>query len=165
MEKTKDESITQERIKMELRYGDHYSYFVDVNGLLKGEWGGFKELNEYGPNGEAMFEIYYDHFSRGIPINEFGYFYNKFSCKKYDGIIKLSVLNLYICEKNGRFGLMHEDEKSILHTVYKGIAPCFWGVCPGYGSRPISLLGDSLSDYWDEKYKKTGHLQNPVLKN
>lgn len=105
MGKAKEETDNQEKLKIERRYGDHYSYFVDANGLLRGEWGGFEELYDYGPNGEAMFEIYYIHFSRRVPINEYGFFYNKFSCKKYDGIIKLPHVNLYICEKNGRFVL------------------------------------------------------------
>lgn len=94
MKKANEETANQERIKIERRYGDHYSYFVDANGLLSGEWGGYEELYDCGPNGEAMFEIYYNRFSRHIPINEFGYFYNKFSCKKYDGVIKLPKVNL-----------------------------------------------------------------------
>ena len=28
------------RIRMELRCGNNYSYYVDANSLLKGEWGG-----------------------------------------------------------------------------------------------------------------------------
>lgn len=57
METTKEESINQERVKIEIRYGDHYSYFVDANGLLKGEWGGYHELESVGPNGEIMYEL------------------------------------------------------------------------------------------------------------
>ena len=152
MEKAKEGSATQ-KIKIERRYGNHYSYFVDANGLLKGEWGGFDELNDYGPNGEAMFELYYSHFSRRIPINEFGFFYNKFSCKKYDGILKLPKCDFYICEKNGRFGLINSDERYILHTAYNEVAPYFWGLHPGYGMRPIYLLNNNLYNYWEDEYK------------
>lgn len=155
MEKTKEEANNQERLKIERRYGDHYSYFVDANGLLKGEWGGFEELYEDGPNGEAMFEIYYIHFSRRIPINEFGFFYNKFSCKKYDGIVKIPKCDLYICEKNGRFGVIDENEKSILHTAFNEIKPYYWGVYPGYGRRQIYMLGDNIYRSWEEEYKET----------
>lgn len=154
MGKSKEGTDNRERIKIERRYGDHYSYFVDANGLLQGEWGGFEELYEYGPNGEAMFEIYYIHFSRRIPINEYGFFYNKFSCKKYDGILKLPHVNLYICEKNGRFGLIREDETCILHTVYKEIKPYVWGVYPGYGRRQLYMLGDNFYSLWEEEYKE-----------
>lgn len=146
-------TIDSQRIKIERRYGDHYSYFVDANGILKGKWGGFDDLLEPGPNGEAMFEIYYTHFSRRIPINEFGFFYNKFSCKKYDGILKLPKCELYICEKNGRFGLIDADEKCLLHTTYNEIKPCFEGVSPGYGMRYLYLLANNPNDVWEDKYK------------
>ena len=152
MEKAKEGSATQ-KIKIEHRYGNHYSYFVDANGLLKGEWGGFDELYDHGPNGEVMFELYYSHFRRKIPINEFGFFYNKFSCKKYDGILKLPKCDFYICEKNGRFGLINSDEKFVLHTVYNDIVPYFWGLHPGYGMRPIYLLNDNLYYCWKDEYK------------
>ena len=66
MEKAKEGTDNRERIKIERRNGDHYSYFVDANGLLQGEWGGFEELYEYGPNGEAMFEIIF-----ALPANFF----------------------------------------------------------------------------------------------
>ena len=155
MKKANEETANQERIKIERRYGDHYSYFVDANGLLSGEWGGYEELYDCGPNGEAMFEIYYNRFSRHIPINEFGYFYNKLSCKKYDGVIKLPKVNLYICEKNGRFGLIDEDEKSILHIAYKEIEPYVWGVYPGYGRRQLYMLGNNFDSMWEEEYKET----------
>lgn len=147
--------MVQGKIKIERQYGNNYSYFMDVNGLLKGEWGGFSKLYDSGPNGEAMFGIYYCHFNRIITINEYGFFYNKFSCKKYDGILKLPATSLYICEKNGRFGLINEDEETILHTVYKEISPYIWGVVAGYGIRQISMLYDHLENLWREEYRQT----------
>lgn len=116
MKKSKEETANQERIKIERRLG----CFVDANGLLNGEWGGFQELCDKGPKGEAMFELYYNRFSRHISINEFGFFYNKFSCKKYDGVLKLDD-DVYLCEKNERFGLIDENEKTILHVCYNHI--------------------------------------------
>ena len=92
MEIAKDETFNQERINIECRYGDHCSFFVDANGVLPGEWGGYEELYDCGPNGEALYEIYYSHFRRRILINEYGFFYNKFSCKKYDAHRR------YVCE-------------------------------------------------------------------
>lgn len=118
MEIAKDETFNQERINIECRYGDHCSFFVDANGVLPGEWGGYEELYDCGPNGEALYEIYYSHFRRRILINEYGFFYNKFSCKKYDGVIKLPKVNLYICEKNGRFGLIDEEEIADMYAKY-----------------------------------------------
>ena len=122
MRRTNDITSNSQTIKLELRNGDHYSYYIDANGILKGEWGGFNELDSVGPNGESVFEIYYDHFSQMVTINEYGLFYNIFSCKKYDGVIKPSeYVELYICEKNGRFGLIDNNEKTYLHVCYKNI--------------------------------------------
>lgn len=90
--------------------------YIDSNGLLKGEWGGYKESQNYGPNGEAIFEVYYNRFSKYVEINEFGFFYNKFSCQKYDGVLKLDMY-LYLCEKNNRLGLIElvgDEEHTIL---------------------------------------------------
>ena len=155
MKKANEDTANQERINIECRYGDHCSFFVDANGVLPGEWGGYEELYDCGPNGEALYEIYYSHFRRRILINEYGFFYNKFSCKKYDGVIKLPKVNLYICEKNGRFGLIDEEEKSIFHTVYKEIEPYVWGVYPGYGRRQLYMLGNNFDSMWEEEYKET----------
>ena len=58
MENSNNSLGQKPKIKIERRYGDNYSYFVDANGLLQGEWGGFEELYDKGPNGEAMFEIF-----------------------------------------------------------------------------------------------------------
>lgn len=120
MNKRNKETANPKRVKIERRIGDHMSYYVDSNGLLKGEWGGYNELDSIGPNGEAMFEIFYNRFSQRTIINEYGLFYNIFSCKKYDGVLKLSE-ELYLCEKNERFGLLDNNEKSILHTCYNNI--------------------------------------------
>ena len=123
MEKVKEGSSTQ-KIKIERRYGNHYSYFVDANGLLKGEWGGYEEVQDCGPNGEKLFRLYYSRFSRYTEINELGLFYNKFSCKKYDGVLRLDKY-LYLCEKNSRLGLIDDDEHTILHIAYNEIKPYF----------------------------------------
>lgn len=98
--------------------------YIDSNGLLKGEWGGYKESQNYGPNGEAIFEVYYNRFSKYVEINEFGFFYNKFSCQKYDGVLKLDKY-LYLCEKNNRLGIIDDDEHTILHIAYNEIKPYF----------------------------------------
>lgn len=121
MEKQKkNELINQKRIKIERRYSNHYSYFVDANGVLSGEWGGYHELEMVGPNGETMYEIFYNRFSKYITIDEYGNFYNLFSCKKYDGVLKIYD-DLYQCERNGKFGLIDDNGKTILHICYNDI--------------------------------------------
>lgn len=120
----------RKKIKMELQRGNYKSYYIDVNGLLKGEWGGFEEDCGQGRNGEHMYGIYYSRIwndygknwchSDMIPIDEYGYFYNKFNCVKYDCVYKERE-GLYITVKNNRLGLIDENENILLHTVYKNI--------------------------------------------
>lgn len=112
-----------EKIHLEVQQRNHHSFYVDSNGLLKGEWGGCEELDEKGPNGEQMFEIYSMIFLQRVIINEFGFFYNIFSCTKYDTVLRVYNSNLFICEKNNRFGLVDENDKIILHLVFKAITP------------------------------------------
>lgn len=123
MRKPNQNKDKKKKIKIERRTGNHYSYYVDANNILKGEWGGFKENFDYGTNKkQKVYGIYYNRYSQYVPINENGFFYNKFDCRKYDGIIKWqSNPSLFISEKNGRFGLLDGDENIILHTVYKDI--------------------------------------------
>lgn len=116
MNEHKKKVNNQDRIKIE-RQG---SCYIDSNGILKGKWGGYNELVSLGPNGETMYEIFYNRFSQRIIINEYGFFYNLFSCKKYDGVLKLYD-DLYLCEKNEKLGLIDENGKTILHTCYKHI--------------------------------------------
>lgn len=119
MKKINDNTSNQQIIKLERRYDDHYkSYYVDANGLLKGEWYDYKEL--LGPNNEIRYGIYYNRFLDWIEINEYGYFYNIFSCRKYDIVLKLSD-DIYLCEKNSRLGLLDKNEKTILHVCYRDI--------------------------------------------
>ncbi len=119
-------------ISIMMKHGDHYSYYVDVKGLLKGEWGGYRESVMKGPNGETMYELYYtrtfkdDHstlpfcHSKWIVVNESGFFYNKFSCKKYDAVEDIGS-GYYRCEKNDRYGIINEQGQEILHTCYNQI--------------------------------------------
>ena len=123
---------TATKISIKKKYDDHYSYYVDANGLLKGEWGGYKELETKGPNGETMYALYYsrtfknNHLAQPIAhkkwiiVNERGFFYNKFSCKKYDAVEDIG-LGYYRCEKNGRYGIINDEEQEILHTCYNQI--------------------------------------------
>lgn len=120
MDKISEKATVQERIKMKHCQDDNFSYYIDANELLRGKWEDYKELNDKGPNNEAMFGIIKKRYSQWTIINEYGLFYNIFSCKKYDNIIKISE-ELYICEKNGRFGLLDNNEKTILHTCYNDI--------------------------------------------
>ena len=102
-------------INIELRKGNHCSYFVDTNGLLKGRWGGFKEIG-YGKG----YEIYYNRYSIYIPINKLGFFYNIFDCRKYDAVLRIAG-NTYICEKDNKLGLIDSKENILINIEYKSI--------------------------------------------
>ena len=126
----RDLSLERKKIKMELCRSNNKSYYIDANGLLKGEWGGFEEDYGRGRNNEHIYGVYYTriwndngknwYYSEMIPIDEYGYFYNKFNCKKYDCVYKERE-GLYITVKNNRLGLIDENENILLHTVYNNI--------------------------------------------
>ena len=133
----------EKTIKIEERTRHHSTYYVDANGILTGEWGDCHYLLDEGPNGEKMYALLYNRYNKIIPINEFGYFYNIFSCKKYDGVIKIETDycssnlhdqwstvdlrfppddgSLYYGEKNNRFGIIDSKGREILHICYNKI--------------------------------------------
>lgn len=146
------ETNTTEKIKIESRRRPGNTYYIDANGILEGEWGGYHESCGEGPNGEIVHEIYYSKYSKYVPINEFGFFYNRFSCKKYDGVIKIDTFylcenrsafnlippsedgSLYYAEKNKRFGIIDANGHELLHVCYKKIVrvsttPVFFVSC------------------------------------
>ena len=65
------------------------SSFIDINGVLRGYWGGFKESYMVDDYKDEMFGIYYNMYARYVPINEYGFFYGIFDCRKYDGVIHI----------------------------------------------------------------------------
>lgn len=97
------------------------TFYMDTNGLLKGIWNCY-ECSSNATSGEKMYELCYNHYEENIVINEYGFFYNKFSCQKYDAVLKLND-DIYICEKNNRFGLKDGNCKTILPIVYEDIEP------------------------------------------
>ena len=153
MDKVNNKTENQERLQI-INYG---GYFKDVNGILKGEWGGFNDYYGIGPHREIIYGIYYNLFSCMIPINEFGYFYGKFSCKKYDAVLKFPIGNLYLCEKNGRFGVITENEKYILHATYKKITPYIMDINSTQEKRFLSLLENVHYDDLQKAYKDNNY--------
>ncbi len=73
--------MEKQKINIVRKMGQNRSYYVDANGLLKGEWGGYHEDDDL-INGKRIFRIFYSKFSKSIPIDENGFFYSKFSCVK-----------------------------------------------------------------------------------
>lgn len=112
--------MKRQKINIVRKTGQNYSYFVDENGLLKGEWGGFDE-NPYLVHGKRFFWIYYSKFSKRVPIDEYGYFYFKFHCSKYDGVLELSD-GIFLCEKDERFGVIDGDGNYIFHTAFRKVS-------------------------------------------
>lgn len=112
--------MTTKKINIIRKTGQGYSYYVDANGILKGEWGGFEE-NPCLVLEKKVYWIYYSKFSKSIPIDENGNFYLKFSCAKYDGVLELSE-NLFLCEKDNRYGVIDNNGNYILHTAFRKIS-------------------------------------------
>lgn len=102
-------------LKIELRTGRHCSYYVDANGILKGHWGGYKECD----NGNG-YVLFYDRYRSYVPIDESGFFYNKFDCRKYDAVFRIEG-GIYIYEKNNKLGLIDSNENILINCVYESI--------------------------------------------
>lgn len=145
------EKLDDSLLRIEKRKGNNHSFYIDSNGILKGEWGGYEEFF-CTINGEPMVGLYYSRYRQFVPISEKGFFYGIFSCRKYDGIIKLPYCGLYMCEKNGRFGVVDKNDNTILHTSFNEIRPYYWGVIQGYGMQYSYLLNKNTYKNWDEKY-------------
>lgn len=112
--------MAAQKINIIRKTGQGYSYYVDANGILKGEWGGCEE-NPYLVLGKKVYWIYYSKLSKRVPIDENGNFYLKFSCTKYDGVLKLTE-NLFLCEKDNKFGVIDNKGDYVLHTAFRKIS-------------------------------------------
>ncbi len=112
--------MEKQKINIVRKMGQNRSYYVDANGLLKGEWGGYHEDDDL-INSKRIFRIFYSKFSKSIPIDENGFFYSKFSCIKYDGVLQLTDF-LFLCEKENRYGVIDNKGNIILHTAFRKIS-------------------------------------------
>lgn len=97
------------------------SYFIDENDIVKGEWGGFEEeISE----DEIIFKLYYSKYHKYTWVTDYGCFYGIISCRRYDKVLFLRD-NLYLCEKNERFGIIEINEEYeevvVLDICYKDI--------------------------------------------
>lgn len=141
------------RINFERKIENRHFYYVDSTGLLKGEWEGFEKLLERGSNGETEYSLYCSNFKENVIINEFGFFYDRFSCKKYDVVIAIKEHNLFICEKNSKYGIIDNNGKEVFHTCYSKIrhlqdSPVFIITCET-GSFFYNALLEVQSDVYD----------------
>lgn len=112
--------MAKHKINIVRRTGQNYSYYIDKNGILNGEWGGLREEEPYFVNGKKIYWIYYSKFSTYVPIDENGNFYFQFPCTKYDGVVELSD-GLFLCEKDNRYGVINNEGNYILHTSFRKI--------------------------------------------
>lgn len=53
--------MEKQKINIVRKMGQNRSYYVDANGLLKGEWGGYHEDDDL-INGKRIFRIFYSKF-------------------------------------------------------------------------------------------------------
>lgn len=108
------------KIKIEgYKRSNQRPFFLDTNGLLKGEWSDC-HVTPNGNGGILEYGLFYSKRYDYIPISEEGLFYHKFSCRKYDVVISMRR-GLFMCIKNGRYGLIDNNDHCILHTCYKNI--------------------------------------------
>lgn len=76
-------------------------------------------------------------------ISKDGYFWNKFDCEKYDWVERLYDSNYYICRKNGKYGIINDNDETIIDVVYPLITRL---------PRIVDIDIDDL--YWYEPYQK-----------
>jgi len=99
----------------------HYSYIIDANKIVSGEWGGNGELLMDYRSGEIYVHyLYYSPMSKELPINMYGYFYNLFDSRKYDVVIH-TIGNYYLVSKDAKWGLIDDEFHLLLDICYDGI--------------------------------------------
>lgn len=118
-----DNNDKKDKISIVKRIHHNMTFFVDENNLIKGEWGGFYLVKD--ELGDKIYNLYHIKFKRYTFISENGDFCYRFSCKRYDSVCPVYD-DCYICEKNGRYGIIKEDESTgdeivLLDVCYKDI--------------------------------------------
>ena len=120
---TKDLFVTNKKIDLQrIPVPDlHYSYIIDSNKIVIGEWGGNGELLTDCRSGEIyMHYLYYSPMSKKLPINMYGYFYNLFDSRIYDVVIH-TIGNYYLVNKNAKWGLIDDELHLMLDICYDDI--------------------------------------------
>lgn len=123
--------MKKNKINFVKKFEKFKSWYEDANNILKGKWDLVNENYER-TDGLKEYLIYYSKPNKYIPINECGFFYDTFDCRKYDGAVCIDLhdipesntdnpKNLFIIEKNNRFGLMDIYNHTILHVCYNSI--------------------------------------------
>lgn len=120
---TKDLYITDTKLEFKKIYDpiDDYSYFQDINGILKGKWKECEEFIQDDRTGEVTgYNLLNSNINEKIRINMYGYFYNLFDSREYDIVIH-AIANYYIVKKNDKYGLLDDEFHVILNICYKNI--------------------------------------------
>ncbi len=118
-------SHNKNRIKFEKHLRGNEPYWVDANGLLKGEWLAYREIEEKGNESQTIYMIIKKSFKYSY-IDEFGFFYDRstkkrFLNKKYD-YIYYSGDGVFICEKNNKYGLIDKNENELTPTEFDSLS-------------------------------------------
>lgn len=111
------------KIKRIIEHDKHRTTFIDESGMIKGNFCYHEEL--YDSEGTSVYKILKFPSLKEERIaycNRFGYYFNIFDANVFDFVECLSTdLSLYLCEKNGRYGLMDNNLNTILDLSYKEI--------------------------------------------
>ena len=176
---TKDLFVTNEKIYLQrISIPDlHYSYIIDANKIVIGEWGGNGELLTDCRSGEIyMHYLYYSPMSKELPINMYGYFYNLFDSRKYDVVIH-TIGNYYLVSKDAKWGLIDDELHLMLDICYDDIrmvsfsgleaTSLFVVTCQDgeFLYNPSTRMRTSLYEslYWYDKDHIIGRFKNYLL--
>lgn len=111
------------KIKRIVDYQKHISTFIDESGMIKGDFCYHEKFEDY--EGVVEYEILKfppNKKERVARCNRVGFYYDVFDAKVFDFVECLSENHsLYLCEINGRFGVLDKNLNPILDLVYKDI--------------------------------------------
>lgn len=96
--------------------------FEDLNNILKGVWIDYRENIGKGPNGEIVHSLCHPVLKKPFVINEYGFFYNIFSCDNYDAVLRIDNNDFFLVEKDGKFGIIDKEEHIILPISFSSVS-------------------------------------------
>lgn len=97
---------------------DGYGY-KDSKGQIRVRFDSIKDITRSQYEEEDLFLI--KRSGRASIINVYGFFYNIFNCREFDFIEHINGTDLYICEIDGKFGLINEKQEFVFDVVYPNI--------------------------------------------
>lgn len=95
------------------------SWYKDSNNQIRVRFDSIKDITGNQYQEKDLFLI--KRSGRASIINVYGFFYNIFNCREFDFIEHIKGTELYICEIDGKYGLINEKQEFVFDVVYPNI--------------------------------------------